>query len=69
MAEEEKTPDAFAHHEVYDRAALVLDLWNSKVREHAVVERDPELDALAADAGDAMSVFYQRASEKLMPDE
>jgi hypothetical protein len=69
MADEEKAPDAFARHEVYDRAALVLDLWNSKVREHTVVERDPELDALAEAAGDAMSAFYQRAAAKLMPDE
>jgi hypothetical protein len=62
-------PDAFARHEVYDRAALVVDLWNSRVAEHTVVEADPELAAMAEAAGNAMSDFYQRAAEKLMPDE
>lgn len=66
MAEPEK-PDTFARHEVYDRASLILELWDDKIVEHPVVEQDPELAAMAKAAEDAMSDFYQRAAQKLMP--
>lgn len=57
--------DAFSKHEVYDRASVVNALWYDSVREHPVVEADPELASLADRASDAMVEFYVRAASKL----
>lgn len=59
-------PDAFSRHEVYDRAALICDLWAGRIMEHKVVADDPELAAKAEAALEAMMHFYQFSSAKLM---
>ncbi|HZL35114.1 MAG TPA: hypothetical protein VFC78_07380 [Tepidisphaeraceae bacterium] len=61
--------DDFSRHEVYDRASVVLELFESSVADHPVVTSDKSLSAEAEKVTDAIYRFYRKAAAKLLPED
>jgi hypothetical protein len=60
--------DEFSRHEVYDRASVVMGMFDSYVVEHDVVRAVPVLRESADKALAALMDFYQLAAAVLMED-
>lgn len=59
-------PDPFLAHEALDRTALMLDMVDNHLLQHAWVQMNPDVDALIKKASDALAKAYQLIGEKTL---